>query len=125
MRKILAKVASLSAAASRALVAPSFVPVIPMSASAVALPGCGFVQNATYGSAYAAAAPCLVPGGSNVGIRPWPVIAVFGGTAGVMLNAAYVWNTQCRELTSNEAMTSTFLPVVGMAFNAKASKCRH
>jgi hypothetical protein len=41
-----------------------------------------------------------------------------------MTNAAYVWHTQCRELSSQEAATSTFLPFVGMAFDAHASKCR-
>jgi len=55
---------------------------------------------------------------------PWPVVAVVVGVAGVMTNAAYVWHTQCRELSSQEAMTSTFLPFVGMAFNAHANKCR-
>ena len=55
---------------------------------------------------------------------PWPAVAVFVGVAGVMTNAAWVWHTQCRELSSQEAMTSTFLPFVGMAFDAHASKCR-
>ena len=55
---------------------------------------------------------------------PWPAVAVMFGVAGVMTNAAYVWHTQCRELSSREAMTSTFLPFVGMAFDAQASKCR-
>jgi hypothetical protein len=40
-----------------------------------------------------------------------------------MVNAIYIWNTQCRELTSQEAVTSTFLPFIGMAFDAQASKC--
>jgi hypothetical protein len=55
---------------------------------------------------------------------PWPAAAVMVGVAGVMTNAAYVWHTQCRELSSQEAVTSTFLPFVGMAFDAHASKCR-
>jgi len=36
-----------------------------------------------------------------------------------------VWNTQCRELTSQEAMTSAFLPLIGIALDAQASKCHH
>jgi hypothetical protein len=55
---------------------------------------------------------------------PWPAVYVFAGAASVMANAAYVWHTQCRELSSQEAMTSTFLPIVGVAFDAQASKCR-
>ena len=55
---------------------------------------------------------------------PWPAVSVMVGVAGVMTNAAWVWRTQCRELSSQEAMTSTFLPFIGMAFDAHASKCR-
>ena len=55
---------------------------------------------------------------------PWPAVAVMVGAAGVMTNAAWIWHTQCRELSSREAMTSTFLPFVGMAFDAQANKCR-
>ncbi|MGA2493425.1 MAG: hypothetical protein ABSF67_10790 [Roseiarcus sp.] len=55
---------------------------------------------------------------------PWPAVTVMVGVVGVMTNAAYVWRTQCRELSSQEAVTSTFLPFVGMAFDAQASKCR-
>jgi len=55
---------------------------------------------------------------------PWPAVTVMVGVAGVMTNAAWVWHTQCRELSSREAMTSTFLPFVGMAFDAQASQCR-
>jgi len=55
---------------------------------------------------------------------PWPAVAVMVGVAGVMTNAAYIWHTQCRELSSREAMTSTLLPFVGMALDARASKCR-
>ena len=42
---------------------------------------------------------------------PWPAVAVFVGAASVMLNAAGILNTQCRELTSPEAITSAFLPL--------------
>ena len=56
-------------------------------------------------------------------VSPWPAVAVMVGAAGVMTNAAWVWRTQCRELSSQEAMVSTFLPFIGMIFDAQASKC--
>jgi hypothetical protein len=52
-----------------------------------------------------------------------PVIVLLVGTVSVMLNAAIVWSTQCRELSSEEAMTSAFLPLIGIALDAKASQC--
>jgi hypothetical protein len=55
---------------------------------------------------------------------PWPAVTVIAGAAGVIANAAWVWHTQCRELSSREAITSTLLPFVGIAFDAQASKCR-
>jgi hypothetical protein len=73
-------------------------------------------------SSTASIAPANAHGGYWA--SPWPVVAVVVGVAGVMTNAAYIWHTQCRELSSQEAMTSTFLPFVGMAFDAHANKCR-
>jgi hypothetical protein len=55
---------------------------------------------------------------------PWPAVTVMVGAVGVMTNAAWIWHTQCRELSSREAVTSTLLPFVGMVFDAQASKCR-
>ena len=63
--------------------------------------------------------PCPVHGSS-----PWPAVVIIVGVVGVITNAAWIWHTQCRELSSQEAMTSTFLPFIGMAFDAQASKCR-
>lgn len=51
--------------------------------------------------------------------NPWPAFYVIGGAASVMFDAAVVWNTQCRELTSQEAMASFFLPVIGDMLVAK------
>ena len=34
---------------------------------------------------------------------PWPVWALGGGVASLMLRAAYVYRTECRELTLEEA----------------------
>ncbi len=77
-------------------------------------------------AALAFSTPSIVPADAHgsAWASPWPAVAVFVGVAGVMTNAAWVWRTQCRELSSQEAMTSTFLPFVGMAFDAHASKCR-
>jgi hypothetical protein len=77
-------------------------------------------------AALAFSTPSIVPANAHgsAWASPWPAVAVFVGVAGVMTNAAYIWHTQCRELSSQEAVTSTFLPFVGMAFDAHASKCR-
>jgi len=58
------------------------------------------------------------------GASPWPAFFIIGGAASVILNAAIVWNSQCRELSSQEAATSFFLPGVGIAFDAQANKCK-
>ena len=110
------KLVAVLAAASLAFWAPSIMPV-------KAGIGCGPVgEYHTIDTAYAypdTSIPCPTHAPS------WPAVAVFVGTVSVMLNAAIVWNTQCRELTSAEAMTSAFLPLIGIAFNAQTSKCHH
>ena len=106
------KLVAVIAAASLAFWAPS---IIPAKASL-----CGVAGYHAIDTAYAGA-PCPTPHAPTT----WPVVAVFVGTVSVMLNAAIVWNTQCRELTSAEAMTSTFLPLIGIALDAQTSKCRH
>ena len=108
------KCVAVAATASIAFWTPS---VIPVKAKPV---GCGLVGGfQTIDTAYAYPAPCPIHGSS-----PWPAVAVIVGVVGVMTNAAWIWHTQCRELSSDEAITSTFLPFVGMAFDAQASKCR-
>jgi hypothetical protein len=84
--------------------------------------GCGVTYYHTIDTAFAYVGPVPCPG--NAPVHPWPAIAVIVGAAGVMLNAAIVWNTQCRELTTQEAVTSAFLPLIGIAFDAHASKCK-
>ncbi|MGO9773354.1 MAG: hypothetical protein ACLPSW_28180 [Roseiarcus sp.] len=115
------KLVAVLATAGLAFWTPSIIPVSIDPAKALA---CGF-EPATYrtvDTAYAAAPPVIVPCPTHAP-SPWPVIVLFVGTASVILNAAIVWNTQCRELTSQEAMTSAFLPLVGIALDAQASKC--
>jgi hypothetical protein len=105
---------ALAATASIAFWTPSVVPVKATTG------GCGVPTG--YNTADTAYAfeyiPCPVHASS-----PWPAVTVIVGVVGVMVNAIYIWNTQCRELSSQEAVTSTFLPFVGMAFDAQASKC--
>jgi hypothetical protein len=103
---------ALAATASVAFWTPSIVPV---KASV-----CGVGEYQTVDTAYAVE-PC--PVGAGHASSPWPAVVVIVGVVGVITNAAWVWHTQCRELTSQEAMTSTFLPFIGMAFDAQASKC--
>ena len=131
MRKFAAKFIATLSVASLALIAPTFTPVITTPASA--LVSCGVVPpppppppltqgTLTWGSAFAAQAiPCPLP--HQMALNPAPVFVLFGGVASVMLNAAWVWKTQCRELTSQEAETSTFLPLIGIFFDKQASQC--
>jgi hypothetical protein len=114
------KLVAVLAAASLAFWAPSIVPI-------KAGIGQGFAEYRTIDTAYAVAPPPPVPAfyPTSHAASPWPVVAVFVATASVMLNAAIVWNTQCRELTLSEAATSAILPLVGIAFDAQASKCHH
>jgi hypothetical protein len=114
------KAIAIAATATLAFWTPS---IIPMKAGAEPLGGCGVRvgQYQTIDTAYADGR--FVPCPSNK-IAPWPAIVVMVGAAGVMLNAAIVWNTQCRELTTQEAVTSAFLPLIGIAFDAHASKCK-
>ncbi len=100
---------ALSATASIAFWTPS---VAPVKADPIA---CSTILGSS----------CPVPLSAHASSpSPWPAVVVIVGVVGVMTNAAWVWHTQCRELSSQEAMTSTFLPFVGMAFDAHASKCR-
>jgi hypothetical protein len=102
---------ALAATASIAFWTPSIVPVKARSC---------YGSYRTVDTAYAFV-PCPVPAGHAP--SPWPAVTVIVGVVGVMVNAAWIWRTQCRELTSQEAMTSTFLPFIGMVFDAQASQC--
>ncbi len=97
--------------------------IVPVKAT---LAGCGVgLELVPLDSAFAgmhiAPIPCPTPHGPS----PAPVVAVFAGVLSVMFNAAFVWNTQCRELTQSEAMSSTFLPFLGIAFYKSDNTCRN
>ena len=83
--------------------------------------GCGLTQNwLSFDTAFAARAlPCPGP----VHGSAFPVFAILTGVVSVMFNAAVVWNTQCRELTHDEAVSSLALPFLGMAFNTQNNQC--
>ena len=49
--------------------------------------------------------PIIVTGAGAGGA--WPVWVVGGGVVSLMLRAAYVYNSECRELTTSEAITGT------------------
>ena len=116
------KLVAILATASLAFWTPSIVPV----KAAYTLGGCGVSTVTEYHAIDTAYANVIaIPCPTSKAPSPWPVVVVFVGVASVMLNAAIVWNTQCRQLTSEEAMTSTFLPLIGIALDAQASKCRH
>jgi hypothetical protein len=112
------KLIAVLAAASLAFWAPS---IIPAKAFIV---GCGLHATLEYQTIDTAYAGVYVPCPTHAPAS-WPTVAILVGTVSVMLNAAIVWNTQCRELTSAEAMTSTILPFIGIALNAQTSKCHH
>ena len=63
--------------------------------------------------------PCYVPPKAPI----WPVITGMLGAASVIVNSYYVGHTQCRELTSQEAWSSIFLPFIGIAFNQQNNQC--
>jgi len=78
----------------------------------------GVLSMATVGGASATSGVnAWFPNGS------WPVAWGVAGVGSVMGNAAYVQASQCREMTSREALTSLVLPVVGWIFNDNASRC--
>ena len=72
------------------------------------------------------AQPVVVAKGHAVVHPTFAFYSIFASVISVMVDAAYVYNTQCRELTSEEAMMALALPGVGLAINAAkpvANKC--
>lgn len=103
---------------------PSLVPVrvaqAPVRVAGIA--PCGaLITWRTVDTAEATASafiPCPVSAPS-----PWPVIVIAAGVVSVIINGIIVAQTQCRELTANEAMMSIFLPFLGIAFNKVNNLC--
>jgi len=63
--------------------------------------------------------PCVTPSMKP----PWVGIGIAAGALSVIVNGAIVGKTQCRELTTKEAITSILLPFIGMLFNEQHSLC--
>jgi hypothetical protein len=99
--------------------APSAIPV-----KAVTIGGpCGIpVTWLTADTAFASpppVIPCPVPTAQT----PWIPIVIGAGVVSVILNAAIVSQTQCRELTLQEAYSSFFLPFIGIVFDQRNDHC--
>ena len=71
------------------------------------------------------AAGAIIPCPASTAPTPWVPIVIGAGVVSVMLNAVIVSKTQCRELTTNEALSSFFLPFIGIALNQKNNHCHH
>ncbi len=105
------------------LIAASLAFWIPSVVPTKAVPVCGAVQLITADTAFAGVLPCPVLPGQPP--APWAAITIGAGVVSLMFNAAVVQMTQCRELTTNEALQSAFLPFIGMALNQQTSHCGH
>jgi hypothetical protein len=105
---------------------PSLIPVrvAPAPVRVASIAPCGFIPIASRTADTAEAAPVLsTPCPIGAGPSPWPVIVVGAGVVSVILNGIIVAQTQCRELTLNEAWASFLLPFLGMAFNQVHNLC--
>jgi hypothetical protein len=114
---ILKKAIAVGAVASLFYLGPTVTPIAPFQALAM-MPRCGVpvVGNLTFDSAFATPVP-FIPCPTSHAPTPWAVIGLIAGTVSIMIDAAIVWHTQCRELTLGEAMTAGALPGVGIAIN--------
>jgi len=105
--------------------APVFVPLPQYhSVKLAATGGCGVpVASRTIDRANAAPllVPCPVPVQSTT--TPSAVIIMGASAVSVIINAAVVSQTQCRELTLPEAYASISLPVIGWFFNQQNNQC--
>lgn len=104
--------------------APSIIPTKFSSepVRVAALAGCGVIitwQTADTALALPAA-PIPCPTSTTT---PWVGIGIAAGALSVIVNGAIVGKTQCRELTSKEAITSILLPFIGILFNEQHSLC--
>jgi hypothetical protein len=96
---------------------------IPVRATGIGPCGIGAVWlTADTAFAQGVIIPCPVTPTSPT---PWPVIVIGASVVSVILNAIIISNTQCRELTQQEAISSIFLPFIGIAMNQKMNKCHH
>ena len=103
--------------------APSFVP-----ATATGFIGCGYLTgtmklmptDTAFAGMGVTPMPCPPPAHPPI---PWVGIIFGASVVSVILNAAIISQTQCRELTMQEAWRSVFLPFIGIAFNQNNNMC--
>jgi len=104
--------------------APAFVPLPQNKLTKVAGPICGAVVTRAIDSANAFPfIPCPVQVQTTT--TPWAAIISGASVVSVIINAAIIHQTQCRELTFQEAFTSMSLPVIGWFFNQQNNQCGH
>ena len=102
--------------------APSVIPVrVADQPVRVATIGCIGVVWRTADTAFAGAVPC--PVSMQSAHTPWAVIGLGASVLSVITNAIIVSHTECRELSQQEALTSVFLPFIGIAFNQHHNHC--
>lgn len=102
--------------------APAFVPLPQQRPVQVAGAACGAVAAfRTIDSANAD--PVIIPCPVQPTTTPWTAIIMGASVVSVMINAAIVHQTQCRELTFQEAYASMSLPFVGWLFNQQHNQC--
>ena len=111
------KIVATITIAAMALLAPAVIP-----ARAVAVGPCGLPLTGWLPLDSALAVPLPVPCPTHTS-TPWPVIGIALGTVSVIVNSIIIANTQCRQLTQQEAFASIFLPFIGMAMNGHHNHC--
>ena len=107
--------------------APSVLPAVNLKLQTGAYACAASNTYTTWDTAFADCVTPIVAGNGHMA-SPWPVIVLIGGVVSIMLNAAIVWNAECRELTLGEAFTAGALPGVGIAINQSRgpkTACRH
>jgi len=99
--------------------------VIPVRANTGFI-GCGGINGTwlTVDTAFATQ-PTPIPCPPVHTPLPWVVILFGAAAVSVILNAAIVSQTQCRELSQQEAWSSIFMPFFGIAFNQHNNMCNH
>jgi hypothetical protein len=97
--------------------APSVIPVRASPPTPCGIPLTWRTADTVY------AFPAVVPCPPIHAPTPWPVIIGMLSAVSVIVNAAIISRTQCRELTQQEAWSSIFLPFIGMLWNRHLNKC--
>src|ERR1035441_6577410 len=100
--------------------APSAIPVKALNVGPCGVGVVWLSADTAFASTFI---PCPTP--TPTGPTPWVPIVIAAGVVSIMLNALIVSQTQCRELTSQEAWSSFLLPFIAIALNQKNNKCHH